>query len=96
MRMNNVDYNFLNHDSGLDETVEYEAIKPFCSFMLRGQILKQMVKLVESVEGEIVEFGVASGASTRVIRNSQIRNELIQFAKVILCKLHVRKKIQLR
>lgn len=54
--------------SAVSETVDWAQLGPHVRFLTREEVLELVVKLSFGVSGEIIEFGVAEGNSTRHIR----------------------------
>lgn len=52
---------------------DWSSLKPRANFLTRAQILEMCVRASLRVPGNIMEFGVADGSSTRVIRHTLSR-----------------------
>jgi hypothetical protein len=50
--------------------LDWNFIEPRCSFVPREQVLGMVVELSKGVPGNIIEFGVWQGHSTRVLREA--------------------------
>ena len=59
----------------LTEEAEWKFIGPRTTFLSRDAILRAVVPLAYQIPGEIIEFGVADGGSTRVIRGTANKME---------------------
>lgn len=64
---------------GSPET-EWDYLRPRVNFASRSLVLELCVQLVQRVPGNIIEFGVAEGHSTRVLRRASRRSGKHVFA----------------
>ena len=59
---------------------EWDYLHPRVTFVSRNVVLEMCVQLAERVPGNIIEFGVAEGHSTRVLRRASRRSGKQMFA----------------
>ena len=60
--------------------IEWDYLRPRVNFAPRNLVLELCVQLAQRVPGNIIEFGVAEGHSTRVLRRSSRRSGKHVFA----------------
>lgn len=68
--------------SGRSEANNWNAIHQSVNLLTRDRVLEIAMHLSHEVEGNIVEFGVFEGASTRVLRHVLNRLEQVRARKV--------------
>jgi len=63
------------HEERSRSTCEWDQLEPRTAFLPRHAILEMVVELAYTIPGNIIEFGVADGQSTRAIRRAMSKCE---------------------